>query len=181
MKERDTIVQKGQEKVESVSKWWEVKGTVEMLNGTNSFAYIRDQYGLTGRQVSELKQVLVKAIVDGQPSSITRIFDPVEVQKKGVDIKNFNSLSGHPELILYEGYYFDKGNGSTADTFLEKRKGLEPTLLEKKMMAGAVTEPVEVEKKQSGFMKFLSHGGFLLIVVGILIIVVVIVLLTSRR
>ncbi|MDF1593785.1 MAG: hypothetical protein P1P89_19940 [Desulfobacterales bacterium] len=37
-----------------------------------------------------------------------RIFDENHAIMKNVTVKNYNSLEGHPELILYEGWYNKK-------------------------------------------------------------------------
>ncbi|MFC2019361.1 hypothetical protein ACFLU4_05340 [Chloroflexota bacterium] len=37
-----------------------------------------------------------------------RIFDPFDAKKERVNVKNFISLDGHPELILYHGWFDEK-------------------------------------------------------------------------
>jgi len=34
-----------------------------------------------------------------------RVFSPDEAFARNVSVKDYNSLNGHPELILYEGWY----------------------------------------------------------------------------
>jgi hypothetical protein len=39
-----------------------------------------------------------------------RVFDPNANAKKGISVKDYNSLDQVPDLILYEGWYNKKSN-----------------------------------------------------------------------
>ena len=43
-----------------------------------------------------------------------RVFDEFQVAQAGVQVKDWTSLDGHPELILWEGY-FDKETNTVRD------------------------------------------------------------------
>jgi hypothetical protein len=43
-----------------------------------------------------------------------RVFDDTQVTKAGLKVKDWTSLDGHPELILWEGR-FDKGTNTTQE------------------------------------------------------------------
>jgi len=48
-----------------------------------------------------------------------RVFDPYKAGTQGAKISNYGSFDGHPELVLFEGW-FDK---KTRKVVLEKRQG----------------------------------------------------------
>lgn len=39
-----------------------------------------------------------------------RVFNDAQVAQAGVQVKDWNSLDGHPELILWEGYFNQETN-----------------------------------------------------------------------
>ena len=54
--------------------------------------------------------------------SYCRVFDDVQVSEAGLKVKDWTSLDGHPELILWEGR-FDKGtNTAREEKFVESLK-----------------------------------------------------------
>ena len=57
--------------------------------------------------VWSLKSVLRRR-QEGKDIYDVRVFDASEVNSKKVVVKNFTSLDGHPELILFEGWYNKK-------------------------------------------------------------------------
>jgi len=49
-----------------------------------------------------------------------RVFDNAQVAQAGLKVKDWTSLDGHPELILWEGY-FDKRTNAVRDEKFVKR------------------------------------------------------------
>jgi hypothetical protein len=49
-----------------------------------------------------------------------RVFDETQVTQAGLKVKDWTSLDGHPELILWEGH-FDKGTNTTREDKFVKR------------------------------------------------------------
>jgi len=47
-------------------------------------------------------------------TSYCRVFDEAQATQAGLEVKNWVSLDGHPELILWEGC-FDKGTNTTRE------------------------------------------------------------------
>lgn len=54
--------------------------------------------------VSDLKAV-VRSRAEGKPGFDVRIFDPLELGDKKVKVKDYTSLDGRPDLMLYEGWF----------------------------------------------------------------------------
>lgn len=46
----------------------------------------------------------------GKSSFDVRVFDKAQATSKRVALKDYNSLDGHPELVLYEGWFDKKSN-----------------------------------------------------------------------
>ena len=63
----------------------------------------------------------LKAVVRKRPESKSsynvRVFDEYQARLKKVGVKDYTSLDGHPDLILYEGWFDDK----TAKVQLEEK------------------------------------------------------------
>mgnify|MGYP001050678799 CR=1 FL=1 len=82
--------------------------------------YMREKHGLTGEQLMYLRQATWDGVVGGKPVTVVRIFDPEIATKKGVNVENYHDLDNHPELILYEGYYYTN-RVQAADSHIEKK------------------------------------------------------------
>lgn len=67
------------------------------------------QHSVTVDILQNLRQVQSNGVIEGKPAIMVRIFDPAAVHKKGVAVKDYESLGGHPELLLYEGYCRETG------------------------------------------------------------------------
>lgn len=83
--------------------------------------YMRDKHGLTGEQLMYLRQATWDGVVGGKPVTVVRIFDPAAATKQGVNVEDYHNLDNHPELILYEGYYYTS-RGQAPDIHIEKKK-----------------------------------------------------------
>ncbi len=115
-------------------------GKVEGCGGT-IWAYMIKEHGLTGEQLAQLRQAMIPAKVQGKPGTLVRVFAPTSREVRGVTVQDFNSLNEHPELILYEGYYY--GRGGTGEIVIEKRTGTGPSLLDQR---GLVNRCVNVRQ-----------------------------------
>ena len=69
-----------------------------------------------------LRLVERDVVIGGQPVQLTmiRIFRPATAKEKGVTIDDYKSLDGHPELIVYEGYY-QTTDGQATNIHIEKK------------------------------------------------------------
>ena len=156
-------------------KFTKTRGKVDGLNGTNMWSCMQKKFGLTGEQMVLLNQALIPAKIQGDLGTLVRIFSPASCKEKGVTVQDFDSLNGHPELILYEGYYFERGGPN--EIVIEEKPKVGSSLLEKKLQEGAITE-VGITRKATGTQnalsrlgRFLLYGGFLLVIVLALVLV----------
>lgn len=160
------------------------EGKVDDLNGTYIWSYLIERHGLTNDQLVHMKQAVCPAIIEGKPITLCRIFKPADAKEKAVTVMNYQSLNDHPGLILYEGYYF-KG-GLRSDIFIEKKEGVMPTSLEKRIKEGAINEIGVPEVKTTGqrwlgrIGSFMMYGGWMLILALILIIIILVNILSHR-
>lgn len=106
--------------------FWRKRGTVEKskqkavkkIEGA-LWGYMVSQHGVIVNILQNLRQVQRNGVIEGKPAIMVRIFDPAAVAKKGVAIEDYESLGGHPELILYEGYC--RETGGRLDIRIEKK------------------------------------------------------------
>ncbi len=103
------------------------RGRVDGLSGTEAWSYMQKKHGFTGEQLVNMRQAMRAAVVEGRSATLARIFDPAVAKEKGVTIEDYESLNEHPELILYEGYYYGRGQRSVI--VIEKRSGIGPSLI----------------------------------------------------
>jgi len=68
-------------------------------------AHMVMRYGVTDDMLHNLRRVERHGLVEDKPVIMIRMFDLGAADKKGVSIEDFESLDGHPELVLYAGYY----------------------------------------------------------------------------
>ena len=167
----------------STDQYVKVRGKVQELNGTSTWACLMKEHALSGDQMVQLRQAIIPAKVQGKPGSLVRVFDPKACEAQKLTIENFESLNEHPHLILYEGYFF--GHGGPGDIVIEKRKATEPSFLEQKMQEGSIIE-VGMKKEDTtgmkwlkGFGKFMMMGGFLLIIILGAVIFIAVSILTK--
>lgn len=155
------------------------RGQIEGLNGTVTWAYMMHEHGLTGDQLVQLRQAIIPAEIQGKTGTLVRVFAPTSCEAKGITVQDFNSLNEHPDLILYEGYYY--GRGGPGEILIEKRTGTGPSLLERELRDGGITD-VGMQEESSRAMKFrrfLLHGGIILIFLLIVGIVIAVFMLTK--
>lgn len=97
------------------------RDTSDRIAGSVLWQYMKDKHGLTGEQVADLRQATWDGVVGGKPVTVVRIFDPAAATKQGVNVEEYHNLDNHPELILYEGYYYTS-RGQAPDIHIEKKK-----------------------------------------------------------
>jgi hypothetical protein len=81
---------------------------------------MKKRYGLSGEKMMLLRRVESEAIVTNKPVKMIRIFNPATSMEKRVNIEDYKSLDNHPDLILYEGYYYTE-KGEITDGEIEKK------------------------------------------------------------
>ncbi len=146
-------------------------GKVETCSGI-IWSYMTKEHGFTGEQLLQLRQAMIPAKVRGKPGTLVRVFAPTSSEARGVTVQDFNSLNEHPELILYEGYYY--GRGGTGEIVIEKRTGTGPSLLDRKLQDGSITE-VGMKEEDSAAKKWLGRIGTFMIMGGWLLTVILVV------
>ncbi len=57
----------------------------------------------------QLKAVMLPREGDKDISEV-RVFDASQAASRNIRVKDYHSLTDHPELILYEGWYNKRGN-----------------------------------------------------------------------
>jgi len=82
--------------------------------------YMLSQHQLTDDALPKLRRVESDGTVGDKWVTMIRIFGPTAASEEGLDIEGFESLDGHPVLILYAGYY-RKFLGVATDIHIEKR------------------------------------------------------------
>ena len=63
----------------------------------------------------------LKGVMRPAPQSTTfycRVFDEIQVTQAGLKVKDWTSLDGHPELILWEGCFEKKSNTVRQEKFV---------------------------------------------------------------
>lgn len=94
------------------------KKAVKEIEGA-LWGYMVSQHGVIVDVLQNLRQVQRDGVIDGKPAIMVRIFDPAVVDRKGVAIEDYESLDGHPELVLYEGYA--RENKGRLDLHIERK------------------------------------------------------------
>lgn len=134
----------------------------EFSSSTVLWYYMREKHSLSIEQLLQLRQATTPAVIQGRPGTLVRILTQASCYTKGVSIKDFDSLNEHPNLILYDGYYYK--NGKQEEIFIEKRTGNGLSLLERELQEGGITgvgmiaETRGSGKLMGGFRKFLKLG-----------------------
>jgi len=95
------------------------KKEVKKINGP-LWGYMVSQQGVIVDILQNLRRVECDGVVEDKPVIMIRIFDPAAADKKGVAIEDYDSLDGHPDLILYGGYYRSV-LGVATDIHIEKK------------------------------------------------------------
>jgi len=146
------------------------RGKVAEIDRAEWF-YMKKEHGLGEEILIKLKETTCPAKVNDKSATLVRIFNPDAAKEKGITIEDYESLSEHPELILYEGYHI-KGRGG--EFIIEKRNELGASLIEEKIKEGTITDvgviPIKTTKQiwLGRVGKFLLYGGWLLIaIVGV--------------
>jgi hypothetical protein len=163
------------------------KGKVDNLNTIASF--MTKEHSIASDRIYMFNQAMTPAKIQGVDGVAVRIFEVGSVldKDKGVEIKNFDSLNEHPELILYDGYYIvPQKKKWPEDIHIEKRTGTGPSLLERKLQDGTINElgmekePSTATKLLGGFGKFLMMGGFIIVLFAVIGIVLAISILAKK-
>jgi len=55
--------------------------------------------------VEGLRCVCQKAEIDGRSVFLIRIVNPVELRRRGLEVREYGDLDGHAEVIWYEGWF----------------------------------------------------------------------------
>lgn len=151
-------------------------GKIEECSGSIIWLYMQQEHALTVEQLVQLRRATIPAQIRGKPGTLVRIFAPDSPQAKGITVKDFDALDNYAGLILYDGYYFKRGG--PGEILIEKRTGKDPSLLERELQDGSITE-VGMKEEASGAIKWLKpFGSFLLrggwLVVFFLVIVIIV-------
>ena len=85
------------------------------------WAHMVTQYRVTDDVLQNLRRVERHGLVEDKPVIMIRMFALATADKKGVSIEGFESLDGHPELVLYAGYYRSI-LGVATDIHIEKKQ-----------------------------------------------------------
>jgi hypothetical protein len=56
---------------------------------------------------------------DHKKAFYCRVFDASQAAQAGIKVKDWTSLDGHPELILWEGYFDKKTNAVRDEKFIK--------------------------------------------------------------
>jgi hypothetical protein len=171
-------------KEEKPIKLRKTKGKIENLNIIASF--MTKDHGIPSDQIYLFNQAMTPVKVGGKDAVAVRIYETDSAAKAKVEIKDFISLNDHPELITYDGYYFIEPKKKWPEELhIEKRTATGPSLLERKLQDGTLTElgmeiePTGVKNFLSGFGKFLMMGGFIIILIVVIGIVLAISILAK--
>ena len=97
----------------------EKKKAVKKIAGP-LWAHMVMRYGVTDDVLQNLRRVERHGLIEDKPVIMIRMFALGAADKKGVIIEDFESLDGHPELVLYAGYYRSI-LGVATDIHIEKR------------------------------------------------------------
>jgi len=82
--------------------------------------YLLSEHRFTDEALRKLRRVESDGTVANKRVTMIRIFDLAAASEEGLAIECFESLDGHPELILYAGYY-RKVLGVATDIHIEKK------------------------------------------------------------
>lgn len=69
------------------------------------WGYMVTRRGVGMDVLQRLRRVEREGFVWDKPVTQVRIFNPAGAEEAGVVVDSYESLSAHPRLILYEGYY----------------------------------------------------------------------------
>ncbi len=158
------------------------RGKVESV-GTPVWSYMQTEHHFKAEQLVNFRQALTSAKIHGNKGTLVRVFAAPSEGTKRVAVEDFDSLNEHPELILYEGYYY--GHSGPGEILIEKRTGSSPSLLEREFRDGGITEvglkeePSASKKWLGRIGKFLMYGGWMLIMVIVVAVIILIQVLTK--
>ena len=105
--------------------FWKRKATKE---GEIKLPKPSDIPGMAGRHmVTEMKKDpdwvwKLKGVVrpaDKKKAFYCRVFDETQTRKANVKVENWTSLDGHPELILWEGYFDNETYTARTEKFVK--------------------------------------------------------------
>jgi hypothetical protein len=152
------------------------KGEIKEIE-TVTFNYMLNKLNIPQPELLHLNSAKSPAKVNGMPAFVVRFFNVDKAKEKGITINDYESLSEHPELIVYEGYYV---RGKGGEVTIKKWEGVGSPFLEEKIKNGVITEvgleiPKTAARKWLGRLgKFMLMGGFMLVLIVIVILVVLI-------
>lgn len=86
------------------------------------WGYMVSRLGVALDELQNLRRVEREVVIGDKPVGIIliRIFNVDTAKERDVTIDSYDSLDGHPELILYEGHYSEV-NGEAMDIKIEKK------------------------------------------------------------
>jgi hypothetical protein len=153
------------------------KGEIKDIEGV-TFYYMLNKLNIPQPELLHLNGAKSPARINGDPGFVVRFFNIDKAKAKGIAIKDYDSLNGHPEMIEYEGYYV---RGKGGKVIIRRWEGAGSSFLEERINNGEITE-VGLEKRKSFGRKSLGRLGRFMIMGGfvvVLILGVVLVLLIS--
>jgi hypothetical protein len=108
---------------------WGKKAEVGKLPGPRGVPGLVQNFLVTkGKMDSDLVGIL-KAVVRSRPGEEKafniRIFDESEAVVKKIQVKDYDSLNEHPDLIIYEGWF----NEAAKQVELEEKKAMPSTII----------------------------------------------------
>ncbi len=106
------------------------RGFRQQIVGSALWVYLRDQHGLGGEALGVLKKAETADVVESKPVKKVRVFDPGAAEEKVGDTPSYEDFDKHPELILYEGWYCEKG-GRVTEGHLKKKHEYVPKTAKK--------------------------------------------------
>jgi hypothetical protein len=152
------------------------KGEVKEIEPV-TWDYMLDQLKIPQPELIRLRGAKTPCQVNGSDGYAVRFFNFDKSRDIGLNIKDYDGLNEHPELIEYEGYYVS-GKGGTV--IIKKWAGAETSFLEDKINNRVITgvglgrEKTIAQKALSGIVKFMTMGGFVLVLVVIAVLAILI-------
>lgn len=152
------------------------KGEVKEIEPV-TWDYMLDQLKIPQPELIRLRGAKTPCQVNGTDSYVVRFFNFDKSRDMGLNIRDYDSLNEHPELIEYEGYYVSGKGGAV---IIKKWAGAETSFLEDKINNRVITdvglerEKTIAQKALSGIGKFMMMGGFVLVLVVIAVLAILI-------
>ena len=153
-----------------------VKGEIKEVERV-TWDYMLDQLKIPQPELIHLRGAKTPCKINGKEGFAVRFFNFDKSREKGSNIKDYDTLNEHPELIEYEGYYV---RGKGGEVIIKKWEGAEGSFLEERINNGVLTEvgigreKTFAQKSLSGIGKFMVMGGFVLVLIVIAVLALII-------